>query len=53
MFGIFFILFRSWVINKNVKDEWLETSSFLIFANNSRSKQDKKNTAYPFVDIGK
>ena len=27
---------------------------FLIFANNSRSKQTKtKNSAYPFVDIGK
>ena len=26
---------------------------FLIFANNSRSKQNKKNPEHPFVDIGK
>ena len=26
---------------------------FLIFANNSRSKQNLKNPAHPFVDIGK
>ena len=26
---------------------------FLIFANNSRSKQNKKNPAHSFVDIGK
>ena len=25
---------------------------FLIFANNSRSKQNKKNPEHPFVDIG-
>ena len=29
----FFILFRSWVINKNVKNECVETRSFFIFAN--------------------
>ena len=40
-------------INKNVKNECLETSSFLIFANNSRSKQNEKNPEHPFVDIGK
>ena len=28
VFGIFFILFRSWVINKNVKGEYVETRSF-------------------------
>ena len=33
----FFILFRSWVINKNVKNECVETSVFFIFASNSRS----------------
>ena len=38
VYGIFFILFRSWVINKSVKSEYVETSSFLIFANNSISK---------------
>ena len=26
---------------------------FLIFANNSRSKQNRKNPAHPYVDIGK
>ena len=26
---------------------------FLIFADNSRSKQNKKNYEYSFVDIGK
>ena len=26
---------------------------FLIFANNPRFKQNKKKSAYPFVDIGK
>ena len=26
---------------------------FLIFTNNSRSKQNLKNPAHPFVDIGK
>ena len=39
-FRDFFILLRSWVINKNVKKrgfcECIETRSFLIFANNSR-----------------
>ena len=27
--------------------------SFLIFANNSRSKQNKKYPTHPFIDIGK
>ena len=30
-----------------------EARSFLIFANNSRSKQIKKNQDHHFVDIGK
>ena len=51
--GLFFILLRSWVINKNIKNECEETRSFLIFANNSRSQQNKKNPEDPFVDIGK
>ena len=38
IFGIFFILFRSWVINKKVKNECVETRSFSIFENSSRSK---------------
>ena len=53
MLCIFFILFRSWVINNNVKKECVETRSFFIFANISRSKQNKKNPEHPFVDIGK
>ena len=36
----FFFLFRSWVINKSVKNKCVETRSFLIFANNRRSKQN-------------
>ena len=49
----FFVLFRSWVINKNVKNEGVENMSFLILANNSRSKESKKNPEHAFVDIGK
>ena len=37
------LLFRSWVVNKNVKNECVETSSFLIFANSARSKQINLN----------
>ena len=33
---------RSWVINKNVKNECGETQSFCFFANNSRYKQNEK-----------
>ena len=50
---IFFILFRSWNINKNVKKECVEARSFLIFANKTRSKQNSKDPAHSFVDIGK
>ena len=28
-------------------------TTFLIFANNSRSKQNKRNPTQPFVDIGR
>ena len=48
-----FFLFRFWSINKNVKNDHVEARLFLIFANNSRSKQNKKNPEHPFVDIGK
>ena len=48
-----FILFRSWVINKNVKRRVCRNRLFFIFANNSRSKQNLKNPEHPFVDIGK
>ena len=34
----FFILFRSWVINKNVKRPGFYALVFYIFINNSRSK---------------
>ena len=51
--GIFFILFTSWVINKSVKRECVETRSFLVFANNSRSKKNKKNPTHSFVGIVK
>ena len=40
-------------INKNIKNKCVETRSFLIFGNNARSKQNKKNTEHSFVDIGK
>ena len=40
-------------INKSVKNECVETKSFLVFANNSRSKQNKKNSLHPFSDNGK
>ena len=49
--GFFFILFRSGVINKNVKSECIETRSFLIFAKNSRSKQNKKITLSDFENL--
>ena len=51
--GVFFVLFRSGVINKSVKNECVETRSFLVFANNSRSNQNLKNSAHAFVSIGK
>ena len=50
---IFFIFFRSSVINKNVKKRVCRNQAFLISANNSISKQNKKNPTHPFVDIGK
>ena len=47
--GFFFILFRSWVIDKLVFCEFVETSYFLISENKSSSKQSKKNSTHPFV----
>ena len=49
--GLILILFRSWVISKNIKNEFVETRCFFIFANYSRFKQNLKNTEHPFVDI--
>ena len=43
------VLFRSWVINKSVKSECVETSSFLIFGNNSTSKQIFKNATHTLL----
>ena len=48
----FFILFRSWVINKSVKHDCVETRSFLIFANTQDLTEIKK-IPHPFVDIDK
>ena len=48
----FFILFRSWIINKNVK-KVCRNQVFLNSENNSRSKQNKKNPEYDFIDIGR
>ena len=51
--GVFFILFRSWVICKNLKKTGFYTLVFYTFISNSRSKQNKKNPTNPFVDITK
>ena len=54
MFGIFFtILFRTWVINKNVKNERVETRSFWFLQITVALNKIKKNLAHPFVDIDK
>ena len=45
-------MLRSWVINKSVKTECVETRSFLILANNSRSKQNKEKAHTPFCRNG-
>ena len=52
MFGFFLFCLDLELINKKIKNECVVTKS-LIFANNSRSKQSKKNRTHPFVDIGK
>ena len=44
-----FCLFRSWVIKKYVKNEYVETRSFVwVFANNSRSKKNLKKSRTHF-----
>ena len=53
MFGIFFILFTTWVICQNKKTPGFYTLAEKRFINNSRFKQNKKNTEHSFVDIGK
>ena len=47
-FFIIIILLRSWVINKPGFCECVENRS-----NNSSSKQNKKNSGHPSVNIGK
>ena len=49
--GIFFISFRSWVICKKLKRPGFYTLVFYTFIDNSRSKQNKRNSTHPFVDI--
>ena len=49
-----FILFCLYlVINKTSLCECVEPRYFLILANKSSSKQNKKSPTHPFVDIGK
>ena len=48
----FSILLRSGVINKNVKDECVETRSFK-FLQMTQDLNKIKNPEHPFVDIGK
>ena len=49
----FFILFRSWIINKNVKNECVETRSFWFLQINQDLNEIKKNPEHSFVDIDK
>ena len=49
----FFFFFLFLYINKNGFSECVETRSFFSFANNSRSKQNKKYRKHPFADYGK
>ena len=49
--GFFLILFRSSIICKNKKRPGFYTLVLYIFINNSRSKQNKKNPEYPFLEI--
>ena len=51
--GVSFISFRSWVICENLKIPGFYTLVFYTFINNSKSKQNKRNSTHPFVDITK
>ena len=51
--GIFFILFRSWVINKSVKDECVERGLFLFLQITQDLKKVEKHPAHPVLDNGK
>ena len=50
---VVFILFRSWVICKNRKRPRFYALVFYTSINNSRSKQNKTNPTYAFIDITK
>ena len=52
VFGIFFILFRSWVICKNQKD-LVSAHSFFIFLLITQDLNEIKNPENPFLDIVK
>ena len=52
-FEIYFILFRSWIICKNKKSTGFYTFTKTSFITISRSKQNKKNSEYPFLGIAK
>ena len=51
MFGIFLILFRSWVINKNLKNECVEPGLFLFLQITQDLSKIKKIPKHPFVDF--
>ena len=51
--SIFFILFRSWVINNNVKNEYVETRSFWFLQITQDLKKIKRDPAHLFVETGK
>ena len=53
VFGISFILLMSRAINKNVKNECVETRSFYFMQIAQDLNEIKKICTYPFVDIGK
>ena len=40
-------------VRKASRAGFVETKSFLILANDSRSRQNKKNPEHPFVDLSK
>ena len=49
----FLVFFLYETTDKTGFYECVETRYFFILANNSRSKQNKKNPTHYFVDIGK
>ena len=51
VFGIFFTLFRSWVINKNLKNESVEPGFFRFLKITQNLSKIKKIPKRPFVDI--